>query len=52
MSGSATYGFILYYDLHCAITAKRCMDGRVISGNKIRVSHKALQFRFDLPPFK
>ncbi len=45
MSGNATYGFVLFYDLHCAITAKRYMDGRVISGNKIRVSPKALQFR-------
>lgn len=38
MSGNATYGFILYYDLHSAVTAKKYMDGTVISGNKIRVS--------------
>ena len=38
MSGNATYGFVLYYDLHCAVTAKKFMDGKVINGNKIRVS--------------
>ena len=37
MSGNATYGFILYYDLQHAIIAKKFMDGTVISGNSIRV---------------
>lgn len=38
MSGTATYGFVLYYDLMSAVNAKRCMDGESIHGNKIRVS--------------
>ena len=40
MSGSATYGFILFYDLLNAINAKRDMDGTQLGGNKIRVSYK------------
>ena len=27
MGGSATYGFILYYDLLSAVTARQYMDG-------------------------
>ena len=38
MGGNATYGFILYYDLHSAVSAKKYMDGTVIGGNNIRVS--------------
>lgn len=37
MGGNATYGFILYYDLRSAITAKRYMDGHNLKGNNIRV---------------
>lgn len=38
MGGSATYGFILYYDLMSAVTAKQYMDGHDLKGNKLRVS--------------
>ena len=38
MSGSATYGFVLFYDLNDAVTAKQYMDGMSIRGNNIRVS--------------
>ncbi len=38
MGGSATYGFILYYDLMSAVTAKQYMDGHNLKGNSIRVS--------------
>ena len=38
MGGSATYGFILYYDLLSAVTAKHYMDGHNIKGNMLRVS--------------
>ena len=38
MSGSATYGFVLFYDLLSAVTAKQFMDGENIHGNNIRVS--------------
>ena len=37
MSGNATYGFVLFYDLMDAVRAKQCMDGDLIRGNKIRV---------------
>ena len=37
MGGTATYGFVLYYDLASAITAKKYMDGHNIKGNNIRV---------------
>ena len=37
MGGSATYGFILYYDLMSAVTAKQYMDGHNLKGNHIRV---------------
>lgn len=37
MGGSATYGFILYYDLMSAVTAKHYMDGHNLKGNNIRV---------------
>ena len=38
MSGSATYGFVLFYDLLSAVSAKQLMDGENIHGNNIRVS--------------
>ena len=38
MGGNATYGFILYYDLMSAVTAKQYMDGHDLKGNKLRVS--------------
>ena len=38
MGGNATYGFILYYDLLHAVSAKQCMDGQTVKGNCIRVS--------------
>lgn len=38
MSGSATYGFVLFYDLLSAVSAKQFMDGENIHGNHIRVS--------------
>lgn len=38
MGGNATYGFVLYYDLVSAITAKQYMDGQNLRGNAIRVS--------------
>ena len=38
MGGNATYGFVLYYDLMSAITAKQYMDGQNLRGNAIRVS--------------
>lgn len=38
MSGSATYGFVLFYDLLAAVSAKQFMDGENIHGNNIRVS--------------
>jgi len=38
MSGNATYGFVLFYDLMSAIHAKQYMDGENIHGNHIRVS--------------
>ena len=38
MSGSATYGFVLFYDLMCAVAAKQFMDGENVHGNNIRVS--------------
>lgn len=37
MGGTATYGFVLYYDLMSAITAKKYMDGQNLKGNNIRV---------------
>ncbi|XP_064384598.1 msx2-interacting protein-like isoform X2 [Halichondria panicea] len=37
MGGTATYGFVLYYDLSSAIVAKKYMDGQNIKGNNIRV---------------
>ena len=37
MSGNATYGFVLFYDLMDAVAAKQCMDGELVRGNKIRV---------------
>lgn len=37
MGGTATYGFILYYDLMSAVTAKQFMDGHNLKGNNIRV---------------
>lgn len=37
MGGNATYGFILYYDLMSAVTAKQYMDGHNLKGNNIRV---------------
>ena len=39
MTGTATYGFVLYYDLMSAVNAKRFMDGESVHGNKIRVRH-------------
>lgn len=39
MTGTATYGFVLYYDLMSAVNAKRCMDGESVHGNKIRVRY-------------
>ena len=38
MGGYATYGFILYYDLMSAVSAKQYMDGHDLKGNKLRVS--------------
>ena len=38
MSGNATYGFVLFYDLLSAVSAKQFMDGENIRGNNIRVS--------------
>ena len=38
MGGNATYGFILYYDLMSAVSAKQYMDGHNLKGNSIRVS--------------
>ena len=38
MGGNATYGFILYYELLHAVSAKQCMDGQTLKGNCIRVS--------------
>lgn len=40
MGGNATYGFILYYDLMSAVTAKQYMDGHNLKGNNIRVSEE------------
>lgn len=40
MSGNATYGFVLFYDIISAITAKQYMDGANVGGNFIRVSWK------------
>lgn len=40
MGGSATYGFILYYDLLSAVTARRYMDGHNMKGNTLRVSEQ------------
>ena len=37
MGGTATYGFVLYYDLSSAIVAKKYMDGQNLKGNNIRV---------------
>lgn len=37
MSGNATYGFVLFFNLLSAINAKKAMDGAKIGGNKIRV---------------
>ena len=37
MSGSATYGFVLFYDLLSAVSAKQYMDGENIRGNSLRV---------------
>ena len=37
MSGNATYGFVLFYDLLSAVAAKQFMDGENIHGNNIRV---------------
>ena len=37
MSGNATYGFVLFYDLMSAIHAKQYMDGENVHGNHIRV---------------
>ena len=37
MGGNATYGFILFYDLLHAVSAKQCMDGQTVKGNCIRV---------------
>ena len=39
MGGTATYGFVLYYDLMSAITAKKYMDGQNLKGNSIRVRY-------------
>ncbi len=44
MSGSATYGFVLFDDLMNAVTAKHYMDGQNIRGNNIRVSDIAWVF--------
>ena len=38
MSGNATYGFVLFYDLLSAVAAKQFMDGENIHGHNIRVS--------------
>ena len=38
MGGNATYGFILYYDLMSAVTARQYMDGQNVKGNNLRVS--------------
>ena len=38
MSGNATYGFVLFYDLQSAVAAKQFMDGENIHGHNIRVS--------------
>lgn len=38
MSGNATYGFVLFYDLLSAVAAKQYMDGELIHGHNIRVS--------------
>ena len=38
MSGNATYGFVLFYDLMSAVHAKQYMDGENVHGNNIRVS--------------
>jgi len=43
MGGSATYGFILYYDLLSAVTAKHYMDGQNIKGNTLRVSRQQME---------
>ncbi|CAI8054149.1 Msx2-interacting protein [Geodia barretti] len=37
MSGNATYGFVLFYDLLSAVSAKQFMDGENIHGHSIRV---------------
>ncbi len=43
MGGNATYGFILYYDLMSAITAKQYMDGHNLKGNNIRVRARIMK---------
>ena len=40
LGGSATYGFVLFYDLLHAIQAKKYMDGESLGGNKIRVRER------------
>lgn len=37
MSGQATYGFVLFFDLMSACAAKRFMDGALIGRNTIKV---------------
>ena len=44
MTGNATYGFVLFYDLMCAVTAKQYLDGENVHGNNLRVR--------DSPPYK
>jgi hypothetical protein len=48
MGGSATYGFILYYDLMSAVNAKQYMDGHDLKGNKLRVSEGCKCVKRDL----
>lgn len=36
--GQATYGFVLFFDLMSARTAKKFMDGTMIGRNAIKVS--------------
>ena len=37
MSGNATYGFVLFFNLLSAINAKKAMDGAQLGRNRIRV---------------
>ena len=44
MSGQATYGFVLFFDLMSACAAKRFMDGALIGRNTIKVGYSMMYY--------